>query len=85
MKFPTYEQMAKDVAEKALDEILYDGKTIREWIRIIAEQEPRTGNWIVDEYGIKHCSNCSAINTTVYDSYCANCGAEMGSEELYLR
>lgn len=42
-EFPTYEQMAKNVAEKALDEYLYDGKSIREWIKIIAEQEPK---WI---------------------------------------
>lgn len=39
-EFPTYEQMAKNVAEKALDEFLYDGKSIREWIKIIVEQEP---------------------------------------------
>lgn len=42
-EFPTYEQMAKNVAEKALDEYLYDGKSIREWIKIIAEQEQK---WI---------------------------------------
>lgn len=40
-KFPTYEQMAKDVAEKALDEYVHNGKTLREWIKIIAEQEPK--------------------------------------------
>jgi len=39
-EFPTYEQMAKNVAEKALDEILYQGKSIREWAKIITEQEP---------------------------------------------
>lgn len=39
-EFPTYEQMAKDVAEKALDEYQINGKTLREWITFIAEQEP---------------------------------------------
>lgn len=39
-KFPTYEEMAKRVAEKALDEFLYQGKSIREWVKIITEQEP---------------------------------------------
>jgi hypothetical protein len=39
-EFPTYEQMAKEVAEIALDEFLYDGKSIREWMKIIIEQEP---------------------------------------------
>lgn len=38
-KFPTYEEMAKIVAEKALDDFCYEGKTIREWIQIIAEQD----------------------------------------------
>lgn len=39
-KLPTYEQMAKDVAEIALDEYMIEGKTLREWIKVIAEQEP---------------------------------------------
>ena len=39
MKFPTYEKMAKDVAEKALDEYVYQGKTLREWIQIILESQ----------------------------------------------
>ena len=39
------EQMAKNVAEKALDEIFYYGKSIREWMKIIVEQEPKT-EWI---------------------------------------
>lgn len=39
MRFPTYEEMAKDVAEKALDEVLFDGRSIREWIQIIASED----------------------------------------------
>ncbi len=35
MKFPTMEEFAKDVAEKALDEYKYKGKTLRQWIEII--------------------------------------------------
>lgn len=38
-KFPTYEDMGKKVAEKALDEFLYDGKSIREWMQIIASED----------------------------------------------
>lgn len=34
------EKMAQNVAEKALDGFEYQGKTIREWMKIIAEQEP---------------------------------------------
>ena len=38
-EFPTYEKMAKNVAEKVLDEILYDGRSIREWMQIIASED----------------------------------------------
>lgn len=38
-KFPTYEEMAKNIAEKALDEFLYDGKSIREWMQIIVSED----------------------------------------------
>ena len=60
-EFPTYEQMAKNVAEKALDEFLYDGKSIREWMKIIVEQEPKTGHWIktISENGITSAVRCS--------------------------
>ena len=34
------DKLAKEVAEKALDEITYEGKTIREWVEIIAKQQP---------------------------------------------
>ena len=35
MKFPTIKEMAKEVAEKALDEFEYKGKTLRQWIDAI--------------------------------------------------
>ena len=38
-EFPTYEEMAKNVAEKALDDFLYNGKSIREWMQIIASED----------------------------------------------
>ena len=41
-KFPTIEEMAENVAEKALDEIEYNGKTIRQWIEIISASEHST-------------------------------------------
>ena len=37
MKFPTIEEMAQNIAENALDEWEYKGKTLRQWIDIIAE------------------------------------------------
>ena len=42
MEFPTIEEFAKDVAEKALDEYEYNGKTIRQWIEIISASEHGT-------------------------------------------
>lgn len=39
MKFPTYEEMAQNVAEKVLDEYEYKGRTIRQWIEIISASE----------------------------------------------
>ncbi len=42
MKFPTIKEMAEEVAEKALDEFEYKGKTLRQWIdAIYAASESR--------------------------------------------
>ena len=55
MEFPTIDEIAKEVAEKAFDEFTYEGKTIREWVEIIAKQQPcedapsvsrKKGKWI---------------------------------------
>lgn len=35
MKFPTMQEMAKDVAERALDEYIYNGKTLRQCVNEI--------------------------------------------------
>lgn len=47
-KFPTYEEMGKKVAEKALDEFLYDGKSIREWTQIIASKDAISRKAVLD-------------------------------------
>ena len=39
MEFPSEEEFAKKVAEKALDEIEINGHTVRQWIHIIEEQD----------------------------------------------
>ena len=50
MKFPTYEKMAKDVAEKAMDDFLFNGKSIREWAELIIDlgipENPTNGDVI---------------------------------------
>lgn len=36
LQFPTMEEMAKEVAEKAINEYQYNGKTLNQWIEEIA-------------------------------------------------
>ena len=38
-KFPTMDEFAKSVAEKALDVFEYEGKTIRQWAELIMTGE----------------------------------------------
>jgi hypothetical protein len=38
-KFPTYEGMVKKVAEEALDGYIYKGKTLREWVDVLAQTQ----------------------------------------------
>jgi len=38
-KIPTMDEMAKQLAEKALDEVYYKDKSIREWMKIIASED----------------------------------------------
>ena len=38
MKFKTIEEMVKEIAERALDEYKYNGKTIREWADILSKE-----------------------------------------------
>ena len=44
IKFPAITEMAKEVAEKAMDEYEYEGKTIRQWVDEILRAEQ--GGWI---------------------------------------
>lgn len=37
-KLPTFEETVQEVAQRALDECEYEGKTLREWIEIIKTQ-----------------------------------------------
>lgn len=39
MKWPTMDEFAQMVADKAMDEVEYNGKTLREWIEIISNTE----------------------------------------------
>ncbi len=43
-ELPPFEVMAKKVAEQALDEYIYKGKTLRKWIDIIIDFEKKSEN-----------------------------------------
>ena len=60
MKFPTIKEMAEEVAEKALDEFEYKGKTLRQWIEIISVAEHSTN---LAEVGTDCISRQAAIET----------------------
>ena len=57
MKFPTIKEMVEEVAEKALDEYEYKGKTLRQWIEIIAAFELSTN---LAEVGMELISRAAA-------------------------
>ena len=41
MKFPTIEEMAKEIAEKAMNEYEYEGKTIIQWVEILKDYDDK--------------------------------------------
>lgn len=41
IKFKTTEEMARDLAEKALDEYMYEGKTVRQWAEVLADYDDK--------------------------------------------
>ena len=59
MKLPTMDEFAQMVAEKAIDEIEYNGKTLREWIEIIASND---GDTISRKAAIKDAESWAAID-----------------------
>ena len=94
-KFPTMDELAKKVAEKAIDDVEYKGKTIREWIDMFATIEAypvKHGRWEWNEDRCEWvCSKCFCppVDGLPFDDpdyepdmdYCPNCGAKMDLEE----
>ena len=76
MKFPTYEEMGKEIAEKALDEYLYKGKTLREWVEIISAEEKQTNTTecnrnicLRNEYNGISCDECEVNKTNTAECF----------------
>lgn len=67
-KFPTMDEFAKSVAEKALDDYMYEGKTIREWTEIILNGD------LVNVVRCKDCIKRSTEDCAMY--YECDCGEQ---------
>jgi hypothetical protein len=62
------DKMAQNAAEVALDSFKYQGKTIREWIKIITEQDQKFGVWIPVSEGLPE-ENKAVIASTKHGVY----------------
>lgn len=79
-KFPTYEEMAKEVAEKALDEFTYKDKTLREWVEIIVAQDLLA---IAELEKIRaEIENHCGLAKEDHCKYCSYCNNLMGVREI---
>lgn len=92
-EFPKIEEMSKRVAEKALDEFLYKGKSIREWIKIITSEDAISRQQVKSDFAdwfgygyrynwfYKHLSNIPPVNPQEPCSNCCN-GNQIEKAEL---
>lgn len=84
-KFPTYEGMVKKVAEEALDGYIYKGKTLREWVDVLAQTQWIPCSERLPEVGQRVIATVKSIDgnyvrETIYGKYgflCGNCIAWM--------
>lgn len=90
VRFPTLDEIAKEVANKAIDDVIYRDKTIREWIDMFANNDvqvvkhskwvgfPNNGVWDLK------CDNCHRVipfgQTPETMHYCPLCGAKMDAQ-----
>lgn len=62
MKLPTIEEFAVQAAEKALDEYVYEGKTLRQWVEILKDYDDKQSTLqnIVEKLKEEHieCEKC---------------------------
>lgn len=67
-----------DRAEKTLDDYIFRGRTLREWVEKIERGEIRA-----ERHGYTRCTKCGSLAPIKYDwsedltEYCPNCGAKM--------
>lgn len=89
MRFPTVEELGKEIAENALDGYIYKGRTLRQWVDAISKQSDKLVSG-----GTYQCFHC-CTNGVIWDNdfdfsdygydgegivhvcHCVNCGAEI--------
>ena len=83
----SYKEIGEKGARYALDEVEYNGLTIRQWAEKITggEYAPVVhGHWIRQDESFTRfkCSNpeCGIENCSGFENYCPNCGAKMDEE-----
>lgn len=85
LQFADIKSTWNDRAGNFLDEYIFRGGTLREWVGKIERGEVRAerhGRWIWDsnaphrEHGAYKCSNCGC-HSNFEDNYCYDCGAKM--------
>ena len=90
IKLPTvsYKEIGEKGARYALDEVEYNGLTIRQWadkITVGGCAPVFQAHWIrQDESFTRYkCSNpeCGIENCSGFENYCPNCGAKMDIDE----
>lgn len=77
-------EMAMEVAEMCINDVTYEGKTIREWIETIKIIPVKHGHWVAVDDNLHYCSKCKH-DTYYFDStnktpYCPWCGAKMDGD-----
>ena len=86
IKLPTvsYKDIGEKGARYALDEVEYNGLTIRQWADKITSGEYAPvvhGHWIRQDESFTRfkCSNpeCGIGNCSGFENFCPNCGAKM--------
>lgn len=77
IEYPSEEEFAERIANKALDDFIYQGKTIREWVDILKDYSKREkGHWVPGGDFPLRCSQCRR-GSVQHENFCMSCGADM--------
>lgn len=77
------EYIERETAKKVLaDDYAYNAAKLLDIVPAADVQEVRRGEWLEDDYGYCHCSNCRYEHDSpeCITPYCPECGAKMDKE-----